>query len=133
MFKLKVILFFIILTSFISIALSLPSPFELKNDDGYPINGDTNEEIFQKYKCRVCDDIMVDNVELVDGELVINEKLGVKICDTFFSKILHNSFGGIICHTVVQAKLDEIIKAIVSSGSANKISDQVCKAIHFCE
>ncbi|CAI2347235.1 unnamed protein product [Caenorhabditis sp. 36 PRJEB53466] len=121
-------LFHFLLTTLFLVTLA-----SLKSADHPEITGDTNLDLFKKYRCRVCEDIMTDNVEFADGELVLNEKVAVKICATFISKILHNALGGVICHTVVQSKLDEIIKKIVSSGVDSKIGEQICKGIHFCE
>ncbi|CAI5441174.1 unnamed protein product [Caenorhabditis angaria] len=97
------------------------------------ISGDTNLELFKKYRCRVCEDIMVDNLELVDGELIINEKVAVKICETFMTKVLHNQLGGVVCKTVVRSKLDEIIRGLVSTESEVKMGKLICTRAHLCE
>ncbi|EFO91853.1 hypothetical protein CRE_08541 [Caenorhabditis remanei] len=76
---------------------------------------------------------MIDNIELVDGELIINEKLGIQVCDAFFSKVLHNKFGGLFCNMFVKNELDKIIKGIVADGVDTRIGEHICRAIHFCE
>ncbi|CAI2293667.1 unnamed protein product [Caenorhabditis sp. 36 PRJEB53466] len=121
-------MFYFLLSTFFLVTVA-----SLKSTDHPGIIGDTNLDLFKKYRCRVCADIMTDNVKFADGELVLNEKVAVEICETFIAKILHNALGGVICRTVVQSKLDEIIKKIVSSGVDAKIGEQICKGIHFCE
>ncbi|CAB3405532.1 unnamed protein product [Caenorhabditis bovis] len=93
---------------------------------------ESTEEIFKKYRCHLCQDILTDNIEFVDGEIILNEKAAIHFCESFFSTVLHVKFGGVICRTVVQAKLDEVVKQILADDNSRQISEKICKRIAFC-
>ncbi|KAL6737538.1 hypothetical protein Aduo_011170 [Ancylostoma duodenale] len=82
-------------------------------------------------KCKICEDVAVDDIDFIDGELIIHQNFVVNLCKKIISAV-NPGLGMVACEIVLKNQLKRILGQLKNQQVELKQADAVCKYLHFC-
>ncbi|RCN47106.1 hypothetical protein ANCCAN_06829 [Ancylostoma caninum] len=86
-------------------------------------------------KCKICEDVAVDDIDFIDGELIIHQNFVINLCKKIVSSV-NPGLGMVACEIALKARTYNQLKRILAQLKNQQIelkqADALCKYLHFC-
>ncbi|EYB81571.1 hypothetical protein Y032_0379g325 [Ancylostoma ceylanicum] len=82
-------------------------------------------------KCKICEDVAVDDIDFVDGELIIHQNFVINICKKIVSMV-NPGLGMLMCEMGLKNQLKDVLQQLKNQQVELKQADAICKYLRFC-